>query len=33
MRADAIYGMHHTYTEYVHMGDYGDVYPQRKDKR
>ena len=33
MRADAIYGMHHTYTKYVQMGSYGDVYPQWKDKR
>ena len=31
MRANAIHGMHHTYTEYVQMGYYEDVYPRQKD--
>ena len=33
MRANATYGMHHIYTEYVQMDYYGDVYPRQKDKK
>ena len=31
MRADAIFGMHHTSTEYVQMDYSGEMYPRQKD--